>query len=136
SYTQARTWSFALCMHTQHLHVVKIRIDPLALAPGNRPGFVVAVPLKDVNENFTGMLAAVVSLEPILHHLQEAGVRERTVFLVDHNGRLVAHQDTKNFVPGADVSSNSLVTQVKALPQELRNTETVRYAEVINIHKV
>src|SRR5256884_574324 len=75
-------------------------------------------------------------LEPILHQLQEAGVRERTVFLVDHNGRLVAHQDTKNFVPGADVSSNSLVTQVKALPQELRNTETVRYAEVIKKHKV
>src|SRR5256885_11742422 len=43
---------------------------------------------------------------------------------------------TKNFVPGADVSSNSLVTQVKALPQELRNTETVRYAEVIKKHKV
>src|SRR5207244_12395767 len=82
------------------------------------------------------MLAAVVSLEPILRRLQEAGVRERTVFLVDHNGRLVAHQDTKNFVPGADVSSNSLVTQVKALPQELRNTETVRFAETIKKHRV
>ena len=127
--------AFVTCLQSQQLQV-KFRSDPLALAPGNRPGFVVAVPLKDVNENFTGMLAAVVSLEPILHRLQEAGVRERTVFLVDHHGRLVAHQDTKNFVPGADVSSNSLVTQVKALPQELRNTETVRYAEVIKKHKV
>src|SRR5213082_339078 len=128
--------AFVTCLQSQQLQVVKFRSDPLALAPGNRPGFVVAVPLKDVNENFTGMLAAVVSLEPILHHLQEAGVRERTVFLVDHNGRLVAHQDTKNFVPGADVSSNSLVAQVKALPQELRNTETVRFAETNKKHKV
>src|SRR5467141_4261120 len=128
--------AFVTCMQSQQLQVVKFRSDPIALAPDTRPAFVVAVPLKDVNENFTGMLAAVVSLEPILRRLQEAGVRERTVFLVDHNGRLVAHQDTKNFVPGADVSGNSLVAQVKALPQELRNTETVRYAEVIKKHSV
>jgi len=94
------------------------------------------VPLKDVNENFTGMLAAVISLDPILHRLQEASVRERNVFLVDHNGRLVAHQDKKHFVPGADVSSNFLVAQVKALPQELRNTETVRFSETIKKHAV
>src|SRR5439155_7035616 len=116
--------AFVTCLQSQQLQVVKFRSDPLALAPGNRPGFVVAVPLKDVNEDFTGMLAAVVSLEPILHHLQEAGVPRPAVFRVDHHRPVVAHQDTKNFVPGADVSSNSLVTQVKALPQELRNTET------------
>src|SRR5881296_363783 len=128
--------AFVTCLQSQQLQVVKFRSDPLAVAPGNRPVFVVAVPLKDVNENFTGMLAAVVSLDPILRRLQEAGVRERTVFLVDHNGRLVAHQDTKNFVPGADVSSNSLVAQVKALPQELRNTETVRFAETNKKHRI
>jgi len=116
-------------MQSQQLQVVKFRSDPIALAPDNRPAFVVAVPLKDVNENFTGMLAAVISLDPILRRLQEASVRERNVFLVDHNGRLVAHQDKKHFVPGADVSSNFLVAQVKALPQELRNTETVRFSE-------
>src|SRR6266849_2023586 len=75
-------------------------------------------------------------LEPILHRLQEASVRGRTVFLVDHNGRLVAHPETKNFVPGADVSSNSLVAKVKALPQELRNTETVRFTETDKKHPV
>ncbi len=123
--------AFVTCLQSQQLQVVKFRSDPLALAPANRPAFVVAVPLKDVNESFTGMLAAVVSLDPILHRLQEASVRERTVFLVDHNGRLVAHEDAKNFVPGADVSGNSLVAQVKALPQELRNTETVRFSETV-----
>src|SRR6202158_1485011 len=128
--------AFVTCLQSKQLQVVKFRSDPLALAPENRPAFVVAVPLKDVNDNFTGMLAAVVSLESILHRLQEASVRGRTVFLVDHNGRLVAHPETKNFVHGADVSSNSLVAKVKTLPQELRNTETVRFTETDKKHPV
>jgi putative nucleotidyltransferase with HDIG domain len=128
--------AFVTCLQSQQLQVSKFRSDPLALAPGNRPAFVMAVPLKDVNDNFTGMLAAVVSLDPIVHRLQEASVRGRNVFLVHHNGRLVAHWDTKNFVPGADLSGNALVAQVKALPQELRNTETVRFTETDKKHSV
>jgi HD-GYP domain-containing protein (c-di-GMP phosphodiesterase class II) len=115
---------------------VKFRSDPLALAPDNKPAFVIAVPLKDINDNFTGMLAAVVALDPILHRLQDASVRGRSVFLVDHSGHIVVHPDTKNFVPGADAGGNSLVAQVKALPQELRNTETVRFAEKGTKHPV
>ena len=128
--------AFVTCLQSQQLQVVKFRSDPLALAPENRPAFVVAVPLKDVSDNFTGMLAAVVSLDSILHRLQEASVRGRTVFLIDHNGHIVAHPDTKNFVPGADATGNSLVAQVKALPQELRNTETVRFSEKGKKHPV
>jgi putative nucleotidyltransferase with HDIG domain len=128
--------AFVACLQSQQLQVVKFRSDPLALAPDNRPAFVVAVPLKDVNDNFTGMLAAVVSLDPILRRLQDASVRGRTVFLVDHNGHIVAHHDTTNFVPGADASDNALVAQVKALPQELRNTETMRFSENIKKHSV
>jgi putative nucleotidyltransferase with HDIG domain len=116
---------------------VKFRSDPLALAPDNRPAFVIAVPLKDSNDQFSGMLAAVVSLDPILRRLQDASVRGRTVFLVDHNGHIVAHPDAKNFVPGTDVSANSqLVAQIKALPQELRNTETIRFSEKDKKHTV
>src|SRR5215472_9444696 len=108
---------------------MKFRSDPLALAPDNRPAFVIAVPLKDINDNFTGMLAAVVSLETILRRLQDASVRGRTVFLVDHYGHIVAHPDKKDFVPGTDVSANSqLVAQIRSLPQELRNTETIRFS--------
>src|SRR5713101_5335927 len=118
--------AFETCQQPQ---VPKYRSDPLALAPENRPAFVVAVPLRDVNDNFTGMLAAVVSLDSILHRLQDASVRGRTVFVVDHGGHIVAHPDVKNFVPGADASGNSLVAQVKALPQELRSTETIRFTE-------
>jgi HD-GYP domain-containing protein (c-di-GMP phosphodiesterase class II) len=122
--------AFVTCLQSRQGQMAKFRSDPLALAPDDRPAFVIAVPLKDINDNFTGMLAAVVSLDPILHRLQDASVRGRTVFVVDHYGHIVAHPDTKHFVPGADASANSkLVAQVMALPQELRNTETVRFTE-------
>src|ERR1700693_634767 len=111
--------AFVTCLQSQQTQVVKFRSDPLALAPDNRPAFVIAVPLKDVSDNFTGMLAAVVSLDSILHRLQEASVRGRTVFLIDHNGRLVAHPNSKDFVPGADATGNTLVAQVQALSNEL-----------------
>ena len=128
--------AFVTCLQSQQLQVTKFRSDPLALAPGNRPAFVVAVPLKDINDNFTGMLAAVVSLDPILKRLQDASVRGRSVFIVDHNGRIVAHHDSKNFVPGADARDNALVAQVRALPQDLRNTETKRFAETVKKRSV
>jgi putative nucleotidyltransferase with HDIG domain len=116
---------------------VKFRSDPLALAPDNRPAFVMAVPLKDSQDNFTGMLAAVVSLDPILHRLQDASVRGRSVFIVDHYGHIVAHPDTKHFVPGEDLSEKSnMVAQVKALPKDLRNTETVHFTEKENNRQV
>jgi HAMP domain-containing protein len=129
--------AFVTCLQSQQTQVVKFRSDPLALAPDNRPAFVIAVPLKDIDDNFTGMLAAVVSLDTILHRLQDASVRGRDVFVVDHYGHIVAHPDTKHFVPGADASSNSkLVAQVIALPQELRNTETVRFTEPGKKHPI
>jgi HD-GYP domain-containing protein (c-di-GMP phosphodiesterase class II) len=127
--------AFVTCLQSQQVQV-EFRSDPLALAPDSRPAFVVAVPLKDANDNFTGMLAAVVSLDPILQRLLDASVRGRTVFLVDHSGHIVAHPDLKNYVPGADASSNALVAQVKALPQELRNTETIRFKEGGKKHPV
>jgi putative nucleotidyltransferase with HDIG domain len=116
---------------------VSSRSDPLALAPDNRPAFVMAVPLKDSNDNFTGMLAAVVSLDTILRRLQDASVRGRSVFIVDHYGHIVAHPLTKTFVPGEDLSEKSfLVAQIKALPRELRNTETVHFSEKEKNHSV
>jgi putative nucleotidyltransferase with HDIG domain len=112
---------------------VKFRSDPLALAPDNRPAFVIAVPLTDAQNNFTGMLAAVVSLDPILRRLQDASVRGRTVFVVDHFGHIVAHPENKHFVPGEDLTDKShLVRQIKDLPRELRTTETVRFTEKEN----
>ncbi len=125
--------AFVWCMQQSG----EFRSDPLALEPNDRPAFVIAVPLKDINENFTGMLAAVVSLEPILLRLQDASVRDRKVFVVDHAGHIVAHPDTKNFVPGTDLSGTSeLVRQVRAMPQELRSTQTIRFTQPVKNRSV
>ena len=107
---------------------VVYRGDPLALAPNNRPAFVMAIPLT-VGDQFTGMLAAVVSLDSILHRLSEASVRGRILFVVNRSGNVIAHPDSKQFVPGADMRTNSyVVAQVVALPAALRAaTETVRH---------
>ena len=123
--------AFVWCMQQSG----EFRSDPLALAPDNRPAFVIAVPLKDFNGNFTGMLAAVVSLNPILQRLRDSSVRERTVFIVDHFGRVVAHPMTNNFVPGTEISSD-IVRQIRSLPQELRATETIRFTESVKNRKV
>src|SRR5690348_3483095 len=72
---------------------VVFRSDPLALGPDNRPGLIIAVPLQ-VNDKFSGMLAAVVSLDSILRRLTEVSVRGRTVFIVDHSGHVVAYPNT------------------------------------------
>jgi putative nucleotidyltransferase with HDIG domain len=119
--------AFVWCMQQSG----EFRSDPLALAPDDRPAFVVAVPLKDINGTFTGMLAAVVSLEPVLRRLQDASVRGSTVFIVDHSGHTVVHPDTKNFVPGTDLTNSDLVKQIRDLPQELRNTQTIRFKQQV-----
>jgi HD-GYP domain-containing protein (c-di-GMP phosphodiesterase class II) len=115
---------------------VIFRSDPLALGPDNRPALVIAVPLQ-VNDKFSGMLAAVVSLDSILRRLTEASVRGRTVFIVDHSGHVIAYPNTKEFVPGADLRSSSyVISQIAALPVDLRTTETVqRFTTVENGHK-
>jgi putative nucleotidyltransferase with HDIG domain len=122
--------AFMTCVQSPQLISVKFRSDPLALAPDNQPAFVIAIPL-NVDQQFTGMIAAVVSLNPILHRLRDASVRGRSVFVVDHQGHIVAHHDTAKFTPGEDVSSNSpVVARVRSLPQELRSTETMRFSDV------
>src|SRR5262249_43359125 len=132
--------AFVWCMQSEELRSLQsgeFRSDPLALAPDNRPAFVIAVPLRDTNDSFAGMLAAVVSLQPILQRLRDASVHERSVFVVDHYGHIVAHPDTRNFVPGTDVSANSsLVAQVHSLPNELRSTATIRFIQEQHGHPV
>ena len=124
--------AFITCVQSPQLGSVKFRSDPLALEPDNQPAFVIAIPL-NVDQQFTGMIAAVVSLNPILHRLKDASVRGRSVFVVDHQGHIVAHHDTGKFTPGEDVSSNSpVVARVRSLPQELRSTETMRFVEAEN----
>ena len=116
--------AFVWCMQQSG----EFRSDPF-LAPDNRPAMVMAVPLKDINGNFTGMLAAVVSLEPVLRRLIDASVRGRMVFVVDHFGHIVVHPLTSGFVPGTELSNSAVVDKIRALPQELRNTETIHFTQ-------
>ncbi len=113
--------AFSVCAQS-----LLFRSDPLALSPDNRPAFVMAVPLK-VGDKFSGMLAAVVSLDSILKRLEESSVRGRTVYVVDHNGRVMAHPNIRQFVPGSDMRAGSyIVSQIAALPKDLRTTETLQ----------
>ncbi|MFZ0413793.1 MAG: HD domain-containing phosphohydrolase [Candidatus Acidiferrales bacterium] len=97
-----------------------------ALGQNNRPAMVISVPLMSDGQ-FTGMLAAVVSLDRVLARLRDASVRDTTVFVVNGEGRIIVHPDTVNMVPGRDLSTNPVVNQFKGLPQELRTTETTQF---------
>ena len=124
-----------ICQQSQQLNIVKFRSEPLALAPNNMPAFVIAIPLIE-HDQFRGMLAAVVSFRPILQRLKEASVRGRKVFVVDHRGKLIAHADTLKFIPGEDAGSDKVVQRIKGLPQDLHNTETMRYADDSSVEMI
>jgi putative nucleotidyltransferase with HDIG domain len=74
------------------------------------------------------MFASVVSIDRLLARLQDASVRDRTVYIVDMHGHIVVYPDTRELVPGRDVTSSSaVVKQFRDLPQELRATETMHF---------
>ncbi len=101
--------------------------EPFALGQGNSPALVMSVPLM-ADGQFAGMLAAVVSLNKLQARLRDASVRDRMVYIVDMHGYIVAYPDTRDLVPGRDVTSLSpLVRQVKELPHDLRTTQTTNF---------
>ncbi|MGH9687089.1 MAG: HD domain-containing phosphohydrolase [Candidatus Acidiferrales bacterium] len=101
--------------------------DPLALGPSNHAALVMSVPLLS-DGHFAGMLAAVVSLDRLQARLRDASVRDRTVYVVDIRGHVVAYPN-RDLVPGSNVAANSpLVKQVTELPQDLRATQTTNFS--------
>jgi HD-GYP domain-containing protein (c-di-GMP phosphodiesterase class II) len=101
--------------------------EPFALGQDNRPALVVSIPLL-ADGQFSGMFAAVVSLDRLQARLRDASVRDRTVYIVDAHGHIVAYPDTRELVPGRDVTSTSpLARQVTELPKELRATQTTNF---------
>ena len=101
--------------------------EPFGLGKDNRPALVMAVPLL-ADGQFSGMFASVVSIGRLVARIQDASVRDRTVYIVDVHGHIVAYPNTREFVPGQDVTALSpVVKQVRELPQELRATETMRF---------
>jgi HD-GYP domain-containing protein (c-di-GMP phosphodiesterase class II) len=101
--------------------------DPFALGKKSTPALVMSIPLLSDGQ-FAGMFAAVVSLDRIEGRIRDASVRERTVYIVNKHGQVVAFPDTVDFVPGRDVTSTSpLVKQIGELPKELRATQTTNF---------
>jgi putative nucleotidyltransferase with HDIG domain len=109
--------------------------EPFALGKDTRPALVMSVPLFSDGQ-FSGMFAAVVSIDHLLSRLRDASVRDRMVYIVDVHGHIVAYPDTRDMVPGRDLSAGSpLVKQFKQLPQELRATETLHFSESLKAGK-
>jgi HD-GYP domain-containing protein (c-di-GMP phosphodiesterase class II) len=101
--------------------------DPLALGSQNNAALVMSVPLLS-DGHFSGMLAAVVSLDRLQARLRDASVRDRTVYLIDTRGHVVAYPN-RDLVPGSNAASDSpLVRQVTELPQDLRATQTTNFS--------
>jgi HD-GYP domain-containing protein (c-di-GMP phosphodiesterase class II) len=115
---------------TASIQQVNFVSEPFALQPNNRPALVMSVPLFSGGQ-FTGMLAAVVSLDRVVARLQDASTHDRVFFVVDIHGHIVAHAQTNDMIPGLDVSRTSAVVQkFKELPQDLRTTATIRFNEM------
>lgn len=114
---------------TANIQGLEFLSEPFALGKEERPALVMSVPLL-ADGQFSGMFAAVVSINRLVQRIQDASVRDRTVYIVDVHGHIVAYPSVKEFVPGQDVSSTSpLVKQVTDLPHDLRATETMHFTE-------
>jgi len=88
---------------------------------------VMSVPLFSAGQ-FTGMMAAVISLDQVVARLHDASTHDREFFVVDTYGHIVAHTNSTQMVPGMDLSDSSPVVQkFKELPKDLRTTATVRF---------
>jgi HD-GYP domain-containing protein (c-di-GMP phosphodiesterase class II) len=112
--------------------------EPFAVGQENRPALVMSVPLF-ADGQYSGMLAAVVSLERLQARLRDMSVRDRTVFIVDAHGKIVAYPDSRAMVPGQNITAGSpLAKQFGELPQELRATQTTDFfvASADKRHKV
>ena len=100
---------------------------PFALGQEGRPALVMSVPLQ-ADGHFSGMFASVISIDRLVGRIRDASVRDRTVFIVDTHGHIVAYPNTRECVPGQDFSATSpLVRQFKDLPRDLRTTETMHF---------
>ena len=97
----------------------------------NKPALVMSIPLMSGGQ-FAGMFAAVISLDKLESRLRDASEHNRTVYIVDGYGRLVAFPDSADYVPGRDVSSIfPIVKQVVDMPKAIPTTLNMMYFEPV-----
>src|SRR5262249_736119 len=93
----------------------------------NRPALVMSVPLLSDGQ-FAGMFASVVSIDRLVARIQDASVRDRTVYIVDVHGHIVAYPNSRDYVPGQGVTAVSpMGKHVEDRPEDLRAKETMRF---------
>jgi HD-GYP domain-containing protein (c-di-GMP phosphodiesterase class II) len=94
------------------------------------------VPLQS-GQQPAGMLAVVVSLKQIEKRLSGQSVRKREVFVVDAEGRIVAHPDPRRWVAGADASGTyGVVKQFRDLRPAPSTTQSSRFMADISGRRV
>jgi HD-GYP domain-containing protein (c-di-GMP phosphodiesterase class II) len=105
--------------------------ESFGVGRNNKPALVMSIPLTS-GDQFAGMLAVVVSLDKLESRLRDASEHNRTVYIVDGHGRLVAFPDSADYVPGRDVSSVfPIVKQVVDMPKEIPTTLNTMYFQPV-----
>lgn len=101
------------------------RSNPISILRNNlnEPVIVMARPIK-VKGEFLGMVAAVVTLAPLLERLQEVQRLGLEAYIVDNSGRLVASNNPDRSVPGMDMVNVPIVQKFLAWRGRARATET------------
>lgn len=93
----------------------------------NKPALVMSIPLTSDGQ-FSGMFAAVVSLDKLESRLRDASEHNRTVYIIDAHGLLVAFPDSVDYVPGRDVTSVfPIVKKVVDMPKAIPTTLNTMY---------
>lgn len=118
--------------------------DPLTISHGgeNHPAMVLAVPLYlptgsgETNEEFRGILAELLSLDPIVERLRDSSHHGRVSYVVDRNGHIVAHPDRRKYIAGEDVSGIGIVQKYLEMPARLRATATAPFEIAENGRRV
>ncbi len=86
--------------------------EPVLVPRGSQhtPVMVVSFPLVQGNL-FSGMLAAVVDLQPMVESLEGYSIGRLEVFVVDYRGRLMLHPDLSRHAIGLDLSGLPIVSK-------------------------
>ena len=105
--------------------VPEYRSNPITIfrSGANEPVVVLAQPVQ-IKGQFQGMVAAVVTLAPLLEQLQEPRRAGLEAYLVDNAGRLVASNDPDKNVAGMDMVGIPIVQKFLAWRGQARASET------------
>lgn len=100
--------------------------NPITIMPSggaNEPVMVMGRPIR-AGERFLGMVAAVVTLAPILDQLKEARRAGLEAYIVDHAGRMVASNNPGKNIAGLEMGDVPIVRSFLAWRGTARATET------------